>query len=824
MPEIKEFRISGFRGVRGVFPLSFVKGNSIRSMVIYGRNGTGKSSITDAWEWFHTERIVHLSREGAGPSSYPHKNAGDGETYIEIEFKNNELGLIRLTYDNKRITKPVAEGNIEKLRLLAPHPCHIRFEDLTRFVFFSKTEKFDALAILMGFTPQVELQKAFRRVMREYEIKIEEKAKEVEQLRRRLLTLLKLNELNEKEYLAGLNKILSKNKIGKASSVTDVKSRKDKINELVVNDPRAKRISLLKQTVEYLSPPKIDNKLSENLTGYLSAVQTFLEDEHDLSKFLLLDLYTQGQRIISQVDADGEKLFSKTTSLEETIDICPLCGQEYHGSLTEHISGEIKKLGELQKLRNNLEQQRTELKEQLPSVKDYDISYSKIRSSFTKLDADFKLNVVKATAQLVKDNLKTLDNLLGVSEEGLNFSTLDEMQKSVELLRSKIQEFDSCRAFSEAKIRGELTKLEKDNESRAKLVDDNKIFATAFELWNEIRTNEKALNSLSKVYKDFSLIVDSYIESSIANVQKRFEVISDDVGKYFEILEQDTDGLRGEVLKLLTDEDRAVELQINFHGDPIYPAYKYLSESQLNSFGLSVFLASARYFNSDFKFIIVDDIINSFDGYKRPRIVELLKTQFPEHQILLLTHDNVWHELLFESFPSSIKKRFVRWEYNHGPIDSEGFTPLEKIKRQLDDDEPVEAGRNLGPYLERHLQEIGEKFEMLVKYNRRNEYTLDPLLNRFATRVKEKLGTNHPLYLAVRELAEDSGFRNLCAHWKNPAIQLTKSEMTMVYDKWIEIESLARCQEENCLGWVKYNSSTSSFICPCGKTKLEKIK
>ena len=108
MPEIKEFRISGFRGVRGVFPLSFVKGNSIRSMVIYGRNGTGKSSITDAWEWFHTERIVHLSREGAGPSSYPHKNAGDGETYIEIEFKNNELGLIRLTYDNKRITKPVA--------------------------------------------------------------------------------------------------------------------------------------------------------------------------------------------------------------------------------------------------------------------------------------------------------------------------------------------------------------------------------------------------------------------------------------------------------------------------------------------------------------------------------------------------------------------------------------------------------------------------------------------------------------------------------------------------------------------------------------------
>lgn len=356
------------------------------------------------------------------------------------------------------------------------------------------------------------------------------------------------------------------------------------------------------------------------------------------------------------------------------------------------------------------------------------------------------------------------------------------------------------------------------------MVDGNKTFATAVDLWNELETIETTLSILKSTYKDFSVIVENYIDSSIANVQKRFEIISDDVGKYFEILEQDTNGLKGAVLKLLPEEDRAVELQIDFHGDPIYPAYKYLSESQLNSFGLSVFLASAKYFNVNFRFIILDDIINSFDGYKRPRIVELLKTQLPDHQILLLTHDNVWHELLFESFPSSIKKRFVRWEYNHGPIDSEGYTPLEKIKRQLDNDEPVEAGRNLGPYLERHLQEIGEKFEMMVKYNRRNEYTLDPLLDRFTTRVKEKLGSNHPLYSATRDLAEDSGFRNLCAHWKDPDIQLTMTEMNSVYDKWITIEKLARCQDEKCLGWVKYDSAISAFICPCGQTKLEKIK
>lgn len=823
MTEIKEIRISGFRGVRGILPLNFVKGNSIRSMVIYGRNGTGKSSITDSWEWFHSERIIHLSREGAGYNSYPHKNATSGETYIEIDFAKKELGTIRLTYDNKRITKPIVSGEMEKLRELAPHPCHIRFEDLTRFVFLTKTEKFDALALIMGFTPQVELQKAFRRVLREFEVKIEDKTKEVNRIKERLLIALDLKELDDNEYLDGMNKILLNNGVDKASLIADIDKKKDILNSLVVNDPRTARINLLKQVIESLNPSKFEKKFIKNLIEYPINVQMFLEDEYDLTKILLLDLYEQGRKIISQVDKDGTKVFSSITSSGQSVDVCPLCGQIYDGNLSDHISDETRSLNKLQELRNALEEKRATLQKQMPSDSDYDVSYTKLKNNLVELDSIFKLIVVKESALAVKEKLSTINKLLGCNAESLSFSILGEIKKSVELLQTEIKKFDLYRSQSEGRVREELNQLEKNNELRMKLVEGNKIFSFAFELWKELKTNERSLDNLKKISENFTEIVNKYIDLSMVNVQKRFEIISDDVKKYFGILEQDTDGLKGAVLKFLPEEDRAVELQIDFHGESIYPAYKYLSESQLNSFGLSVFLASAKYFNVDFKFIILDDIINSFDGYKRPRIIELLKTQFSEHQILLLTHDNVWHELLFESFPLSIKKRFARWEFNHGPIDSDGYAPLEKIKLQLDNDEPVEAGRNLGPYLERQFQDIGEKFEMLVKYNRKNEYTLDPLLNRFATRVKEKLGLSHPLYLASRNLAEDSGFRNLCAHWKNPDIQLTTKEMILVYDKWVEIENLARCQDEKCLSWVKYDSSTSTFVCPCRKTKLVKI-
>ncbi len=89
-------------------------------------------------------------------------------------------------------------------------------------------------------------------------------------------------------------------------------------------------------------------------------------------------------------------------------------------------------------------------------------------------------------------------------------------------------------------------------------------------------------------------------------------------------------------------------------------------------------------------------------------------------------------------------------------------------------------------------------------------------------RVKEKLGKENPLYVAASALKEESGFRNLTAHWKDPAISLTSEEMQRVIDKWLEIDKLAKCQDNDCLGWLKYDKSIPGFVCPCRKTKLTK--
>jgi len=80
---------------------------------------------------------------------------------------------------------------------------------------------------------------------------------------------------------------------------------------------------------------------------------------------------------------------------------------------------------------------------------------------------------------------------------------------------------------------------------------------------------------------------------------------------------------------------------------------KYLSESHLNSLGICLFLASAKLFNKVSHFLVLDDIVTSFDLGHRRRLIRLLKEQFGDWQIILLTHEHLWFEMIRRELASS---------------------------------------------------------------------------------------------------------------------------------------------------------------------------
>jgi len=63
MISLRHIEIAGFRGIKE--PLS-IPLNANQSLLIYGDNGSGKSSIADAVEWFFYDKVEHLSREEIG--------------------------------------------------------------------------------------------------------------------------------------------------------------------------------------------------------------------------------------------------------------------------------------------------------------------------------------------------------------------------------------------------------------------------------------------------------------------------------------------------------------------------------------------------------------------------------------------------------------------------------------------------------------------------------------------------------------------------------------------------------------------------------------
>lgn len=90
--KIKALTLQGIRGVREKFGLNL----DGKSILIYGDNGTGKSSFADAFEWLYYDRIEHLSNEEIG-----RKKGKDALRNIFIEER--DVSSIEICYTNEKL-------------------------------------------------------------------------------------------------------------------------------------------------------------------------------------------------------------------------------------------------------------------------------------------------------------------------------------------------------------------------------------------------------------------------------------------------------------------------------------------------------------------------------------------------------------------------------------------------------------------------------------------------------------------------------------------------------------------------------------------------
>ena len=164
--KINKIEIDGIRGIRSKLELPL----NGKSIVLYGDNGTGKSSISDSLEWFYTNKVSHLSSNEIDlKDALRNINKNEDDTsYVSLNFVkassiNGERKLTskkgKLNVELSNSTDPFKDylKNSESENLL------LRYQYLTDFIDNTKSEKLTYLSNIIGYSEVIKKKEILRK-------------------------------------------------------------------------------------------------------------------------------------------------------------------------------------------------------------------------------------------------------------------------------------------------------------------------------------------------------------------------------------------------------------------------------------------------------------------------------------------------------------------------------------------------------------------------------------------------------------------------------------------------------------------------------------
>ena len=271
---------------------------------------------------------------------------------------------------------------------------------------------------------------------------------------------------------------------------------------------------------------------------------------------------------------------------------------------------------------------------------------------------------------------------------------------------------------------------------------------------------------------------------------------------------------------------KGVELAINFYGSRQRPPHGVLSESHLNSLAIALFLAMAASFNEKLGFLILDDVINSFDVEHRGRLAELLADGFADWQLIVLTHDQQFFEHLSRRAPSWRKIEFTSWSHASGPRTTKYETSgmLAAARERLQSGDVQGAATKGRRALEELLQEVCEALWAPLPFRRgqandRREIgeLFIGLRRALKEHAKSQLQTVEPMF---KHLEADVGATlNVAAHASRG--RPGASEVKAALERIETLDALWSCP--SCRTRVWHKGTPAAARCRCGQSAFPPV-
>lgn len=795
MIKLRKLSVSGFRGARFALPLDFT--NNSKSLAIFGENAAGKSTITDALEWFLTDRVGHLWREDCKQEALRHVLIAEGDdSMVAVEFIGDSLtGEKRLSSDLKTSTDLANDNTRVVVEGLQDDRIILRHADIVAFLDQQKGAKRKAIADIIGYEEINKFRDAIQGTLNalkrepEYtgaktyaETRAGDMVRDVGQIVQDRQAFLAFAQSIVAPFELGIEITDDATFAGAVKMLNAFGNSEEKIKKAQRLDQLAKACTALAAEITTFAP---------DTEAFVTSYNALAKERESVNRLRLSDFLSKGQAVIESDDYVD--------------DACPFCLSACElGTLQGEVAKRIEALSAIQKRLDTAKAQKDAVLQAILSI---GLQAKAIGETYADLTGFNDLVAATTTAR----------KLLRVAHQGITnaFDGLT-VYEATDGFEDGIARLQRCCETGAANAEEEAGKLGLSEEERK--------VATALSSLNTLESQVRDYERAHRVIDAYEVqiltldaIFEHFVKVQNATLQSVLNTISADVGKFYAKLHpnESVDNVR---LTMVGEE--GVEFQYAFHGQEVQPPRKYLSESHLNSLGVVLFLANARIFNKKAKFLVLDDIVTSFDTSHRRRLLRLLRDEFFDWQIIILTHESVWFEI--------IKKEMAQhgWKFHEVRADGPNGIVLDDTPASLKEIIAQKKGKDdvtndLRKLLEMVLKEICASLEVKVAF-RFNEWNEKRMADELISQLRSTLGDKSPdlkKHAVFSDLAGSALVANLVSH--DNADNIVGEDIDVLLEDIEKLASLFTCPE--CGRYISAKIEVpgeKAVSCKCGKTRI----
>ncbi|HUW07521.1 MAG TPA: hypothetical protein VMW01_14835 [Williamwhitmania sp.] len=803
--KIKNITITGIRGIRKSIFLPLNE----KSVLLYGDNGTGKSSISDAIEWFYQDKVSHLSGSEIDlKDALRNSNQKESETSsIAISYNRNAIDNTKNLFSKRgKLISEISNLSDDFQKYYSASQSEnllLRYQFLRDFIDQTKGDKLKYLSDIIGFSDVTKTKDVLRKVFNSLksEIKTQNFEAQINNEKQTLIAKIGAAVSQENNLFEIINEIIEPLKIGiTVHSIEDI----DKVLNHIKKPANTKQLSelqFLENTNKTLSTLKGEiSFIDEEYKKYFIEFNKIAEDVQSIMQTFLAELLKSGETVIT-------KKFHKEDS-------CPLCLQQ-----------------------KNLDELKEDIQRRLREIEE---------SSKKKVVFD---NTKKSVADIIIERLKRLD--FTANNALLNEAENENIKNAISSLSDKLSEYlksanEKVTSGNKLPANNILILTENDFKVQELINTRFEVIQSAIkndkstELYANISAAKDAFLKIKRFEKDRSkleyqknsleLIFNEFVKRQKEGLESFINTFSTYINDYYEFMNPDEQFHEIRIVTIGEDDElNGITIEYKYNDTWVSPPQKYFSESHLNCFGISFFLASVIAFNNENNFIVLDDVISSFDSTHRKRFADLLFEKFANYQFIILTHETEWY-----NYVQQLAKRKgwiigeIKWTESKGAHLEEKPSDLkEYIERELANSSVETLGNPIRKYLEAKLKDICLNLDVKVSFrlNDVNEKRMpDELLNELKSKINRNGGQDLKAKIPIIDrVANSSLLGNLLSHDNpfNPKL----GDLKAFWADMKELDTIFYCQESTCkrpkVSIKNYDNVAKKIRCGCDTTKYD---